>query len=113
MYNTGEIPSYPVIKGATWSPDIVRRLIDAAEKMGSDVMRWMYSSQNPEHNLLFGYKRADEVLKDIYSNYNAQLKENNAVDFDDLLLHPLKIFLVILGFLVFFWSIFIRNRNLE
>ena len=26
---------------------------DAAEKMGVDVMRWLYASQNPEHNLIF------------------------------------------------------------
>jgi len=43
---------------------------DAAEKMGVDVMRWMYSSQNPEHNLLFGYKQADEVRKDILTLWN-------------------------------------------
>ena len=34
----------------------------------------------------------DEVLKDIYSEYNKLLKENNAVDFDDLLLLPLELF---------------------
>ena len=43
---------------------------DAAEKMGVDVMRWMYASQNPEHNLLFGYKEADEVRKDILTLWN-------------------------------------------
>ena len=43
---------------------------DAAEKMGVDVMRWMYASQNPEHNLLFGYKAADEVRKDILTLWN-------------------------------------------
>ena len=26
---------------------------DAAEKMGVDVMRWLYASQNPERNLFF------------------------------------------------------------
>lgn len=36
LYNTGEIPSYPVIKGATWSPEIVKGLVDAAERMGHD-----------------------------------------------------------------------------
>ena len=40
---------------------------DAAEKMGVDVMRWLYASQNPEHNLLFGYNIAD-VSKIIYKN---------------------------------------------
>ena len=36
---------------------------EAAEKMGVDVMRWMYCVAKPEQNLLFGYKRADEVRR--------------------------------------------------
>ena len=36
---------------------------DAAEKMGVDVMRWMYALQNPEHNLLFGYSIGNEIRK--------------------------------------------------
>ena len=36
---------------------------DAAEKMGVDVMRWMYTTQNPELNLSFGYHLADEVRR--------------------------------------------------
>ena len=43
---------------------------DAAEKMGVDVMRWLYASQNPEHNLLFGYAIADEVRKKIITLWN-------------------------------------------
>ncbi|MEE2858151.1 MAG: isoleucine--tRNA ligase [Candidatus Neomarinimicrobiota bacterium] len=43
---------------------------DAAEEMGVDVMRWMYASQNPEHNLLFGYDLADEVRKHIITLWN-------------------------------------------
>ncbi|MBC8312592.1 MAG: isoleucine--tRNA ligase [Candidatus Marinimicrobia bacterium] len=43
---------------------------DAAEKMGVDVMRWMYASQNPEHNLLFGYSVADEVRKQLITLWN-------------------------------------------
>ena len=43
---------------------------DAAEKMGVDVMRWMYASQNPEHNLLFGYAIADEVRKQLITLWN-------------------------------------------
>lgn len=34
-----------------------------AEKIGVDVMRWMFSLQNPQQNILFGYKRADEVRR--------------------------------------------------
>ncbi len=36
---------------------------DAADKMGVDVMRWLYCAQKPENNLLFGYQRADEVRR--------------------------------------------------
>ncbi len=36
---------------------------DAVENMGADVMRWMYSINRPEANLLFGYSRANEVKR--------------------------------------------------
>ncbi|MFQ6611321.1 MAG: DUF5915 domain-containing protein, partial [Fidelibacterota bacterium] len=34
------------------------------------VMRWMYASQNPEHNLNFGYKLADETRKQLITLWN-------------------------------------------
>jgi isoleucyl-tRNA synthetase len=36
---------------------------DAADKIGVDVMRWLYCAHKPENNLLFGYHRADEVRR--------------------------------------------------
>jgi isoleucyl-tRNA synthetase len=36
---------------------------EAADRMGVDVMRWLYCAHKPENNLLFGYKRADEVRR--------------------------------------------------
>ncbi|OGM19609.1 hypothetical protein A2955_02680 [Candidatus Woesebacteria bacterium RIFCSPLOWO2_01_FULL_37_19] len=36
---------------------------EGAEKIGVDVMRWMFVRQNPADNLLFGYKIADEVRR--------------------------------------------------
>ncbi|MEM3592197.1 MAG: isoleucine--tRNA ligase [Candidatus Bathyarchaeia archaeon] len=36
---------------------------EAVEKMGADVMRWIYCTTRPEQNLLFGYKRAEEAKK--------------------------------------------------
>lgn len=36
---------------------------EGAEKIGVDVMRWMYTKQNPAENLLFGYKIADETRR--------------------------------------------------
>ncbi len=39
---------------------------EAADKIGVDVMRWMYISQNPEYNLNFGYQVADEVRRRFY-----------------------------------------------
>jgi isoleucyl-tRNA synthetase len=39
---------------------------EAADKMGADVMRWMFVTQDPESNLLFGYKTAIEVRRRFY-----------------------------------------------
>jgi len=36
---------------------------EGADKIGVDVMRWMYVTQNPADNLLFGYHKADEVRR--------------------------------------------------
>jgi isoleucyl-tRNA synthetase len=36
---------------------------DAAEKMGSDVVRWLYAVQNPAQNVNFGYGPGDEVRR--------------------------------------------------
>jgi len=39
---------------------------EGADKIGVDVMRWMYARQNPAENMLFGYKKADEVRRQFY-----------------------------------------------
>lgn len=36
---------------------------EGADKIGADVMRWMYAATNPSDNMLFGYKKADEVRR--------------------------------------------------
>jgi len=36
---------------------------EAADKMGVDVMRWLFSAHKPENDLLFGYTRGDEVRR--------------------------------------------------
>lgn len=36
---------------------------EGADKIGADVMRWMFARQNPSENMLFGYKVADEVRR--------------------------------------------------
>ncbi len=36
---------------------------DAAEEMGVDPMRWLYATQDPSHNLNFGYGPAREVKR--------------------------------------------------
>jgi len=42
---------------------------EAADKIGVDVARWMFSRQNPADNMLFGYKKADEVRRQFYLMY--------------------------------------------
>ena len=36
---------------------------EGADKIGADVMRWMFATHDPEQNLLFGYKKADETRR--------------------------------------------------
>lgn len=47
---------------------------EGADKIGVDVMRWMYVRQDPQQNLLFGYHKADEVRRrfhlKIWNSYN-------------------------------------------
>ena len=42
---------------------------DAAEKMGADVMRWIYCRQEPTTNLNFGYGVAREVRGKFYNTF--------------------------------------------
>jgi isoleucyl-tRNA synthetase len=39
---------------------------EAADKMGVDVMRWLYATQKPESDLLFGYHRGDETRRQFH-----------------------------------------------
>ncbi len=41
--------------------------IEAAERMGADVMRWMYLRANPANNLNFGWHGADELKRGFLS----------------------------------------------
>jgi isoleucyl-tRNA synthetase len=43
---------------------------DAVEKIGADVMRWMYMSQNPATQLLFGYTSAKMVKRNLDIMFN-------------------------------------------
>jgi len=43
---------------------------EAAERMGVDVMRWMYARHRPEDNILFGYGTADEARRDLLVLWN-------------------------------------------
>lgn len=36
---------------------------EGADTIGADVMRWMFVKQDPQENMLFGYKKADETRR--------------------------------------------------
>jgi isoleucyl-tRNA synthetase len=46
-------------------------LDDALERMGADVMRWVYCSQNPAQELRFGYGMAEEVKRRFLTFWNS------------------------------------------
>ena len=43
---------------------------NAVERMGADVMRWIYTAQNPQNNLPFGFGIAKEVKRKLDVLYN-------------------------------------------
>jgi isoleucyl-tRNA synthetase len=46
-------------------------LDEALERMGADVMRWLYCEQNPSQELRFGYRMAEEVKKRLLTFWNS------------------------------------------
>jgi isoleucyl-tRNA synthetase len=60
-------------------------LNDALERMGADVMRWLYCEQNPSQNLRFGYAMADDVKRRLLTFWNSVsffITYANVSDFD-------------------------------
>ena len=43
---------------------------DAVEKMGADVMRWLYAGANITQNVNFGYSIADEIRRNLLTLWN-------------------------------------------
>ena len=43
---------------------------EAVQKMGADVMRWQYCSQNPQYNLNFGFAPGKEIQRNLLVIYN-------------------------------------------
>ena len=39
---------------------------EGADRIGVDVLRWMYSKQQPADNILFGYRKADETRRQFH-----------------------------------------------
>ncbi|HEY3523909.1 MAG TPA: class I tRNA ligase family protein, partial [Candidatus Limnocylindrales bacterium] len=44
---------------------------EAAERMGVDVMRWLFAKARPEENILFGWHAADEARRELLVLWNA------------------------------------------
>ncbi len=44
---------------------------DAVDKMGADVMRWLFAGQNPAQNISFGYGPATEVRRRLLTLWNS------------------------------------------
>jgi isoleucyl-tRNA synthetase len=53
---------------------------EAVEKIGADVMRWMYAKQNPVCNLRFGYKVAEETRRKLLTLWNSYVFYNTYAD---------------------------------
>ncbi len=58
---------------------------EGADKIGADVMRWMFAATNPADNMLFGYKKGDEVRRQVliklWNSYNFFVMNANLIGF--------------------------------
>ncbi|WKZ25915.1 MAG: isoleucine--tRNA ligase [bacterium] len=65
---------------------------EAADKIGSDVMRWMFARQDPATNMLFGYRLADDTRRQfhlkIWNIYNFFITYANLDRFTPSKQHP-------------------------
>lgn len=43
---------------------------DAVEKMGADIMRWIYAGSNIQNNLNFGYHKGQDVVRNLLTLWN-------------------------------------------
>ncbi|HAH86194.1 MAG TPA: isoleucine--tRNA ligase [Armatimonadetes bacterium] len=43
---------------------------EAVEKMGADIMRWIYAGSNIQNNLNFGYGKGDDVVRNLLTLWN-------------------------------------------
>ena len=43
---------------------------EAADRMGADVMRWMFTKARPEENIMFGWHAADETRRELLVLWN-------------------------------------------
>jgi len=73
---------------------------EAAEKMGVDVMRWMYCRQDPKKNLLFGFNLANDIKRSfhipLWNILNFFLTYSELDGFADKLVDPDKTKLTLL-----------------
>jgi isoleucyl-tRNA synthetase len=53
----------------SWGNSI--ELDEALERMGADVMRWVYCEQNPSQDMRFGYTLAEEVKRRLLTLWNS------------------------------------------
>ena len=44
---------------------------EALERMGADVVRWLFCAQNPSQNISFGYGPAEEVKRRLLTLWNS------------------------------------------
>src|SRR6476619_7556024 len=53
----------------SWGNEV--NALEAFERMGADVMRWQYSAQPPNQNLLFGYGPGHEIKRKLLTLWNS------------------------------------------
>jgi isoleucyl-tRNA synthetase len=63
VHDEADRPMHKSLGNAIWFDE-------AVEKMGADVMRWLYCAFNPSYNLRFGFQVADDIRRRLLTLWN-------------------------------------------
>ena len=100
-YKTLGFPSMPVVFDATDQKSIVRTIVKQKGMTDADlphrrvlslISRFKSDMKGPQEMAADVHLRDGRVVAEVFHDYQSRLRENNALDFDDLLLEVIRLF---------------------
>jgi len=100
-YKTLGFPSMPVVFDAADQKSLVRTIVKQKGMTDADlphrrvlslISRFKSDMKGPQEMAADAHLRDGKVIAEVFHDYQSSLKENNALDFDDILLEVIRLF---------------------